>query len=476
MSAVSRPVPVRLALPRLRRAPSILAACAALAALSLPLSASPHYDAWAWLVWGREIVHGLDLVTVGGPSWKPLPVLCAALFAPFGSAAPALWLVVARAGGLLALVAAYRLAHRVAGRVAGWVAALALVLSHAWLLDLAWGATEPLLVAFLLWAVLAHLDDRPGWALGLLWLGAQLRPEVWPFLGLYALWLWRRRDVRRSSIAAALLTVPLLWLGPDWYSTGDPLTGVGVAHGSLEARVTQNADAPLLEALGRLGSLILLPLWALALAAAALAWRAHERLVRALAALTLAWIALVAVLTVFGYAGLERFLLPAGAMGCVLAGIGAAGIVRAASGRVVAYGLGALLVAVTGAFALPRAAASMSDVRAGDGDVALRALDLAIAAAGGRGRLRACGTPVVNGALLPALAWRLRTHLDEVRPEAGAPPYVAFAAAPTLFTGPPPASRPGERALAAAEPWRVVAAGSSAPCPSSVVDVRERSG
>ena len=45
-----------------------------IAALSLLIPSTPSYDPWAWLVWGREIVH-LDLHTTGGPSWKPLPML-----------------------------------------------------------------------------------------------------------------------------------------------------------------------------------------------------------------------------------------------------------------------------------------------------------------------------------------------------------------------------------------------------------------
>src|SRR4051794_16567270 len=91
------------AAPRSRRAPrhAVTVACsaAALAGLSLLLPSAPTYDPWAWILWGREILH-LDLATTGGPSWKPLPVLLTTPFALFGAAAPALWLVTARAGML----------------------------------------------------------------------------------------------------------------------------------------------------------------------------------------------------------------------------------------------------------------------------------------------------------------------------------------------------------------------------------------
>ena len=54
--------------------PVIIAACLIVAAISLVEPSSPTYDPWAWIMWGREIAH-LDLVTEGGPSWKPLPIL-----------------------------------------------------------------------------------------------------------------------------------------------------------------------------------------------------------------------------------------------------------------------------------------------------------------------------------------------------------------------------------------------------------------
>jgi hypothetical protein len=92
-----------------------IAACLGLAALSLLLPSEPSYDPWAWFVWAREITH-LELDTHGGPSWKPLPVALLTVAAPFGDELPvALWVVLARAGALLALVLAFRLAARLTG-------------------------------------------------------------------------------------------------------------------------------------------------------------------------------------------------------------------------------------------------------------------------------------------------------------------------------------------------------------------------
>src|SRR6187401_3469079 len=83
----------------------------ALSALSLLAQFEPLYDAWAWLVWGREIPD-LALDTTAGPSWKPLPVMITTLLSPAGAAAPALWLFVVRAAWLGALAVGWKLAGR----------------------------------------------------------------------------------------------------------------------------------------------------------------------------------------------------------------------------------------------------------------------------------------------------------------------------------------------------------------------------
>ena len=101
----------------------VIVGCLALSALTLLFPSTPTYDPWAWIMWGREILH-LDLVTDGGPSWKPLPVLFTTPFSLFGAeAAPDLWLWIARAGALLALAMAFRLARRLVGRGAAGVVA-----------------------------------------------------------------------------------------------------------------------------------------------------------------------------------------------------------------------------------------------------------------------------------------------------------------------------------------------------------------
>ena len=161
----------------------IMAACLAIAAVTLLWPSTPTYDPWAWILWGREITE-LDLVTEGGPSWKPLPILFTTPFALFGDdLAPYLWLWVARAGGLFACVMAYRLASRLVGGgiygvLAGVSGGAALFASNKYVRDAALGNSEPLLAAVALWAFERHLDGRRDHALLLTTVQTGL-PERW---------------------------------------------------------------------------------------------------------------------------------------------------------------------------------------------------------------------------------------------------------------------------------------------------------
>ena len=196
-------------------------------ALTLLFPSTPTYDPWAWILWGREIAH-LDLVTEGGPSWKPLPLFFTVPFSLFGQdLAPYLWLWVARAGGLLGCVMAYRMAHRlvggkVYGALAGVSAFAALLSSNKYVRDAALGNSEPMLAAVVLWGFERHLDGRRDQALYLGFAAALLRPEVWPFLGLYGLWLFLRNPELRVRLVLIALAIPVLWFGPELWGSGEP--------------------------------------------------------------------------------------------------------------------------------------------------------------------------------------------------------------------------------------------------------------
>src|SRR3954452_22521114 len=211
----------------------LLAGCFALAALSLTLPSVPTYDPWAWIIWGREVAH-LDLVTTTGPSWKPLPVIFTTPFSLAGDdGAPLLWLLVARAGGILAFAMAFRLGKRLAGPVAGLIAAGSLFLADEFIRNFFRGTSEGILVAFCLWAIERHLDGRRRDAF-LLGLGAALlRPEVWPFIALYGLFLIAAGWPDRRTVALVLgggLALAVLWFVPEYIGSGDFLRAAARAR------------------------------------------------------------------------------------------------------------------------------------------------------------------------------------------------------------------------------------------------------
>ena len=299
------------------RALALVAACLTLAALSLLAPWALAFDPYAWLVWGREITHGA-LDTRAGPSWKPLPVLATAPLSLAGDAAPALWLVLARAGALLAVAGAAVLAARLgAGRLTAAAAGLVVALGPWWWFNAALGNSEGLLAASILWAAVAHLAGRRRLALLALLAGSLLRPEVWPFLGLYALWLGRREPRARLAAAASLAAIPLLWFVPGALGGGGASSA---AQGTPSAGSAALADVPFLAVLGDAAELLTLPA---TVGLVALLVRRPRRPALVLAGAAAAYVLIVALMTQVGYAGNPRYLVPAVALAAPLAASGA---------------------------------------------------------------------------------------------------------------------------------------------------------
>jgi hypothetical protein len=310
-----------------------------LAAISLALPYFPVYDPWAWLIWGRELMHG-GLETAAGPSWKPLPVLIDAPLSVLGGAAPDGWLLIARAGWICAPLLAGLLAARLAGEETGrwrWAAAALAAGSVALTADsftpplrqFTGGLSEPLLVALVLGAVWAALDERRELALGLGTAAALLRPEVWPFLALWAFYASRARPRLRTATIVVAVLIPLAWFVPDIVGAGNPLEGGETARaGGIEP----------LDGLAVLGRALAAPLAACWIGFALLLGRGdfvNQRFTKAPRAVADrpleilltgagAWILLVALMTIAGFAGLPRFLAPATAVVAVLGGVGVA--------------------------------------------------------------------------------------------------------------------------------------------------------
>lgn len=427
----------------------VVAGCLVLSALTLAFPSTPTYDPWAWIMWGREIVQ-LDLLTTGGPSWKPLPALFTTAFAPLGAdVAPYLWLWIARAGGLLALAMSFRLARRLTGgglggAVAGVFAVLFLATTFEYIRDAALGNSEALLAGLSLWAVERHLDGRRDHALYLGVAAALLRPEAWPFLGLYGLWLWVREPRLRLRMAGFAALIPALWLGPELWGSGDALRASTRANNPNPGSAAYAAH-PGLEVVERFHHRTV---WALELAAlaglvaAAGGWirRRAQGATLAVAGLGAAWLALVAAMTELGYAGNQRYLIITTAVLCVLGGIGIAHGLQAlqvAGARVAGdarAGVGAAAAAALVALAVgwPVVADKADNVDATLDELRYEAslwhtLDDAIDAAGGRDALLACGAVYSGPYQTQMVAYELGIHGVDVRALEGTPaPGVAF--------------------------------------------------
>jgi hypothetical protein len=251
-------------------------------------------------------------------------------------------------------------------------------------------------------SVLAHLDGRHRTALAIGVAAGLLRPEVWPFLGLYVLWLWRDEPRQRAAGAVAIAVVGFGWLLPDALGTGGLFAAGSTARATASEGSAQLAAVPFLavlwDAVEQLGVV------AAPFAVAALVpWRRASPTARALALAGAAYVLIVAVSAQAGFAGNPRYLVPAEALFCVLAGVGAA-----------RFGAPAAVVLAV-ALAITQYGHVRDDLRS----IGWRAqqrehLDLAIERAGGAHALEACGRVQSGYAARALVASRLDADIATV--------------------------------------------------------------
>ena len=127
---------------------------------------------------------------------------------------------------------AFRLGMRLAGPWAGAIAAASLFLADEFIRNFFRGNSEGILVALCLWAVERHLDGRRRDAF---WLGigaALLRPEVWPFIALYGLYLLivERKLSTLLIVGGGGLGLIVLWFLPEYLGSGDFLRAANRAR------------------------------------------------------------------------------------------------------------------------------------------------------------------------------------------------------------------------------------------------------
>lgn len=425
----------------------VVGAILALAVLSLVLPSTATYDPWAWIVWGREVTHG-NLNTIDGPSWKPLPVVFTTVAAPFGEAAPYVWIAVARAGAIAAVVLAFEIGRRTVSPIAGILAAVPLALAPWWIWNGALANSEGLLMALVLGAILAHLEGRHRLALACGIGAGLLRPEVWPFLLLYVAVLAWRRDWRwRAGALAALAILPPAWLLPERWGSGDFWRAASRAQNPDPGAASLTAN-PSWTVLRNFADMLPNMSW-IVLAAAGLAvllveirrraGRARSgptvvtaapeaeaparsgatsaasphayRVALFLLLFGLAWLAVVVVMTERGFSGNQRYLIPPASLLVVAAAIAAGQGLR----RVPGWPAGLVLALAT----LSVAYSATRDVpeqlrRVGYEARMVHNLPDVIAQAGGAARLRACGPISTLNLVVPQVAWAMKMHAVDI--------------------------------------------------------------
>ncbi len=409
----------------------MLVGCLVLATALLLLPSTVTFDPFTWATWGREIIH-LRLATDAGPAWKPLPVLVDVVFAPLGSLEEWAWLVVARGGALLGLVMAYRLARRLAGRWAGVIAAVGLLLSSSLLEYLTpFGMSEPLLAGLALLAIERHLDGHDFQAFGLIFACLLLRPEVFPFFVGYSVFMWRRRPPARPWVVALAALLPVLWLLPDYLSSGDWLRSTRRAQMPTQGGPLLTGH-PALAVLENGFNAVVLPIVAgaaIAVVFALVAYRKRrgERTLLALSLVCVGWLIEVALTTQAGMgSGDQRYLIVSVALICVLAGAGWARLVSVAVPWLAGFrgssDLTTARVVVIAAALLgsgPFVGQRLGELSATIGEVPYQAhkygeLEVLIRRAGGRNRILSCGPVTSDIYQMPALAWRLDVHQSDL--------------------------------------------------------------
>jgi hypothetical protein len=298
-----------------------------LATLSLLIPSTLTYDSFTWANWAREIVHW-HLDTRTGPAWKPLPVMADLPFAPLGSVVKWTWLIVARAGGLLAVAMCFRLARRMAGWGAGLFAAIALIVSTSFVYYfLAVGLSEPLMAGLALLAIERHLDHRYGQAAALVYACILLRPEYAPFLLGYDALVWRRLPKARVFLVVGVLALPVFFFLPDYVGSGDWLRSASRAAIPSEGGARLSGD-PGLATLQAAADQVIVPVLVGAGLAVILAVRSFwkrraEGLLLELIGLSLGVLLWEATLTQAGKsAGDARYLIVGYSLVCVIAGVG----------------------------------------------------------------------------------------------------------------------------------------------------------
>ena len=388
----------------------------------------PGFDPYGWLVWGHQTLH-LNLNTNGAPSWKPLPYLFTVPYAVTGHYAMWLWMFTAVAISFSGVIFAARIAYKLTGpspehRYAPWLAAVFAAVSLLGIRDymhyILSAQSDTMIVALTLGAIDCHLSKRPRTAFCLAVLASLGRPEVWPFVGLYAIWAWRSVPEMRVLVVAGLVVIPLLWFGIPALTANSFFVAGNLALHS--GRALHNNKV--FGTIGRFLDLHEAPIWIAALLSVAVAiWR-RDRPTLVLAGGVVAWVVVEIAFALHGWSALNRYMFEAAGVAVVIAAVFVGRLLQGVSSWNVA-GRPSLPnipnwvgIAIVALIALALVPSAITRLHAEHKDLyherartrQINRLQGVIARVGGPAAVTACGAPASELSFQSVLAWE--THLN----------------------------------------------------------------
>jgi hypothetical protein len=393
----------------------------------------PGYDPYGWLVWGHLTIHG-RLDTNGAPSWKPLPFLFTVPYALIGHRALWLWMVTSVAISLSGPVFGARIAYRLTGagperRWIGWIAgalAGALVLGiQDYTHFILSSQSDTMIVSLCLAWIDCHLYGRPRWAFVCAVLASMGRPEIWPVIGLYAIWQWRELPSIRPWLYVGLALIPIFWFGipaltsKSWFTAGDiALKSPRALH-----------QSKILGTIDRFGDLHEEVAYILAVVALGVALLRRQWFTLVIAAAALLYVIVEIAFVLHGWPGVPRYLFEPAGVVAVLAGVGAGKIllelpalVRRITPRIstaVVTGGALVIVALFALWLVPTAHSRLNIERKDLTHERQRTkwidhMPGLIARLGGAKHLFACGQPTTSIQYQSVLAWDLGANTGEL--------------------------------------------------------------
>lgn len=384
----------------------------------------PAFDAYGWLVWGRQAAH-LSLDISAAPSWKPLTFLFTFPYAlVLDGGALWAWMLTAVAAAFAAPILGARIAFRLTvphGK--RWPAVAGAVFAAAGILGIEgyWhfvliATADPLVVALSLGALNAALAGRPRLAWVLL-VGVCLgRPEALPALVVFAACAWRGKRVGTAELAIGLAAIPLLWFGLPALTANSAT----VAGDVLSESTTPLPGDKVGAVLDGFVALYELPMQLAVLVALGTAVVLRQRRWLMIAAAAVSWLAADVALALHGWGVAPRYMFVPAALLVVLAGAGVGRLLVPGRGRLVAVswlvlaGLVALVVTLA-PHAQIRARLAHNGIVLGQRWARqIHRLHTLIRREGGTKAITACGQPVTEVPYQSILAWELSQNVVSV--------------------------------------------------------------